>query len=288
MVRCTCNWQRRRKNHEAMNDDDDDDLYVMDFDQSVTEDSSTPDEVSAEDQQKFDDALNIDDSTVEDPGTDMEEQDPISQADIYIAYGDLPQAEATLKEAISREPGRAELKAKLAEIYAEQGDQDKFTQALSAVQATGNANAIQVAEAFKARFPDNEPEPLSEELPDFDLSEFDSDATASSDEVIEDFEFDLDLDADDTGASVEQNQASAQDAEAAFSDEGGSHLEMSLDDDLDFVDEGDEAATKLDLARAYMDMGDMEGAASILQEVMEQGSDEQRTRSDESVAVFRG
>src|SRR5690554_622764 len=47
-------------------------------------------------------------------------------------------------------------------------------------------------------------------------------------------------------------------------------------DDMDFFAEADEAATKLDLARAYMDMGDMDGARDILSEVVEEGNDEQK------------
>ena len=39
---------------------------------------------------------------------------------------------------------------------------------------------------------------------------------------------------------------------------------------------GDEAATKLDLARAYVDMGDKEMARSLLDEVVEQGNESQR------------
>jgi pilus assembly protein FimV len=38
----------------------------------------------------------------------------------------------------------------------------------------------------------------------------------------------------------------------------------------------DEVSTKLDLARAYIDMGDPDGARSILDEVMEEGSDHQK------------
>src|SRR5690606_10110757 len=37
-----------------------------------------------------------------------------------------------------------------------------------------------------------------------------------------------------------------------------------------------EVGTKLDLARAYMDMGDPDGARSILDEVLQEGSDSQR------------
>ncbi len=43
----------------------------------------------------------------------------------------------------------------------------------------------------------------------------------------------------------------------------------------------DEAATKLDLAKAYIDMGDAEGARSILQEVMAEGSEAQKKQAQE-------
>lgn len=49
-----------------------------------------------------------------------------------------------------------------------------------------------------------------------------------------------------------------------------------LDADLDFLADADETATKLDLARAYMDMGDAEGAREILAEVLAEGNDEQK------------
>ncbi len=40
-----------------------------------------------------------------------------------------------------------------------------------------------------------------------------------------------------------------------------------------------DAATKLDLAKAYQEMGDVEGAREILQEVMHEGDDEQKTEA---------
>ncbi|MGH8496955.1 MAG: FimV/HubP family polar landmark protein [Gammaproteobacteria bacterium] len=51
----------------------------------------------------------------------------------------------------------------------------------------------------------------------------------------------------------------------------------ATDFNLDDLDETEsEVGTKLDLARAYMDMGDPEGANSILQEVLEEGDSSQR------------
>jgi pilus assembly protein FimV len=48
------------------------------------------------------------------------------------------------------------------------------------------------------------------------------------------------------------------------------------DDEFDFLADADEIATKLDLARAYIDMGDTDGARDILDEVMQEGTDTQR------------
>nr|MBA3563818.1 hypothetical protein [Gammaproteobacteria bacterium] len=79
-------------------------------------------------------------------------------------------------------------------------------------------------------------------------------------------------------------------------DEGGDFLDVDMtemigedadsfaatgvpDFDLDDMDESEadsEVGTKLDLARAYMDMGDPDGANSILQEVLEEGDASQR------------
>ena len=46
--------------------------------------------------------------------------------------------------------------------------------------------------------------------------------------------------------------------------------------DGDMVGEIDEVGTKLDLAQAYVDMGDSDGARNILNEVLTEGSNEQR------------
>ncbi|MBH2035644.1 MAG: FimV family protein [Pseudomonadales bacterium] len=56
------------------------------------------------------------------------------------------------------------------------------------------------------------------------------------------------------------------------------------DDDFDFLSGTDEAATKLDLARAYIDMGDTEGARDILDEVVAEGNDTQQQEARELLA----
>ena len=61
-------------------------------------------------------------------------------------------------------------------------------------------------------------------------------------------------------------------------------MDSDLDDadaELGFLADSDEVATKLDLARAYIDMGDSEGAADILGEVMEEGDAQQKSEAQE-------
>ena len=43
----------------------------------------------------------------------------------------------------------------------------------------------------------------------------------------------------------------------------------------------DETGTKLDLARAYLDMGDSDMAKSLLNEVAQQGNDAQKKEAEE-------
>ncbi|WP_375177057.1 FimV/HubP family polar landmark protein [Marinobacter mobilis] len=56
---------------------------------------------------------------------------------------------------------------------------------------------------------------------------------------------------------------------------------LGEDDDFDFLAGTDEAATKLDLARAYIEMGDADGARDILEEVAIEGSDEQKVEAQD-------
>ncbi len=53
------------------------------------------------------------------------------------------------------------------------------------------------------------------------------------------------------------------------------------EEELLIADDADQMATKLDLARAYIDMGDSEGARVILGEVTEKGTAEQQQEASE-------
>lgn len=65
-------------------------------------------------------------------------------------------------------------------------------------------------------------------------------------------------------------------AAADFTMEDAAAEEGEDEGELVFASNGDETATRLDLARAYMDMGDQDGARSILEEVVQAGDDGQK------------
>ncbi len=118
-------------------------------------------------------------------------------------------------------------------------------------------------------------------------------------------DIDLDYDLDDLAEADEQVEAEAEAVTPAVEEEpvdGSSELhgeeaisldgiEMTADDvaadltgaedleDFDFLADSDEIATKLDLARAYIDMGDKDGAREILDEVIAEGNDEQQAEA---------
>ena len=78
----------------------------------------------------------------------------------------------------------------------------------------------------------------------------------------------------------EEPEAPAEKAEEASE----ASAETDEDDfDLSSLDDVDEISTKLDLARAYLDMGDHEGARDILEEVQADGNDEQKKEAAELI-----
>jgi len=111
------------------------------------------------------------------------------------------------------------------------------------------------------------------ELPaDFDLSLADEmDAQEAPDAFAAELE---DVNAELENLSHSIGEPTFTEADAALGD----------DEDFDFLSGTDEAATKLDLAQAYIDMGDSDGARDILNEVVTEGSDEQKSEAKEMLS----
>ncbi len=94
------------------------------------------------------------------------------------------------------------------------------------------------------------------------------------------------LDIDDIGGDLDADLAELDDLDD-LSDLDIGDDDLGLDDfeseeDL-LIEDNDAVGTKLDLAKAYIDMGDSDGAKSILSEVVAEGSDEQKKEAQELI-----
>ena len=139
---------------------------------------------------------------------------------------------------------------------------------------------------LEAEFGEEQPTAVSSAMDELDLAtelglpEEDDDSVPDIDlSVVKD----LDLELEDLGeGTAEDNQVTAV-ADAVVEESFAQPLverDTGNDSEFDFLSDTDEVATKLDLARAYIDMGDNEGAKDILDEVLQEGSDEQKQEAD--------
>ena len=348
--------------------------------------------------------------------TEDSEVDPLTEADVFMAYGRYEAAEERLKEAVEAEPARPELKLKLIELYYSTKNKPAFENAAEDFYAAVGENASddpgwqKVASMGAELVPANPifsgasapaESSFEEDISDvsslsltdsqvmdigldtgvFAASDFNTDEASSDDFNLDEpsensvesdvadidsgvMEFNMDSDTLTTGAvsdtssdatavdaegpdfsldissdvgaaadltddslldfNLDLGSSSEPSAEPAVADANSNEMEFSLDDsssdsgaldfDLDLGSEpavdietatadesadasldfevnasdagdldmgGDEVGTKLDLAKAYIDMGDPDGAKSILDEVMGEGNDSQKSEAEE-------
>lgn len=237
-------------------------------------------------------------------GDDLPEQDPLAaplldesvdqQPVVDEPVLDEPVLEAAQPEdepfAVDAElQADAEFEAMLAQAEAQPAvdlsdfDLDVSEPVAPAAPAAVDETPVDVA-AELAAF-DSEPafDPLSEfDLPsDFDLSlslEDDSPAAKSFASELNDVNAELDKLSQSLESPSLEPHFTSEDAAAQPEPE-------PLDDlDFDFFSGSDEVATKLDLARAYIDMGDNQGARDILDEVVKDGDDSQRQEAEDMLS----
>lgn len=215
---------------------------------------------------------------------DMDSGDALAEADIYIAYGRYPQAAELLKTAVASDPGNVGYKLKLMEVCAELGDQAEVMNQYADVKALGDSEFTAQAEKVVQRLegadeaqarPDASAETAPAEPP-----EGDTEITLDEDFgglQIESFDGDVVEDDLDLSADFEDDTGAEKTAEALDVD--------SENEELVFAADSDAVSTKLDLARAYLDMGDQDGARQIFEEVVAEGNEEQK---EEARALIEG
>ena len=222
--------------------------------------------------------------------------DPISEADIYLTYGHHDQAERVLASAILREPTRTDFKLKLLEVYQAQGDLEKFEQMagqLSTSLPVDSSEWISVAQMGRALSSNNSlftATPLSRR-------EVDNEVASDGDTWTEEIGIDLEL--EEPGVELvtptissppdvqpdETRRSSSTDLE--LSEDPVKHpvektvYDPELSDADDSTEDPDNAdsmdvGTRLDLARAYIEMGDNGAAKNMLNEVVQHGDANQR------------
>jgi pilus assembly protein FimV len=154
-------------------------------------------------------------------------------------------------------------------------------------------------EAPKAEVPSIAESDVADDLLDMnDFSDLDLDLGESPDDLINDLdknEFDstslnLALDGSDSGVGKILPDNSVYKMSGDVAEKSRDDVLGEIDDDLSFLDLDNEVdedmvegqvSTKLDLARAYVDMGDVDGARATLEEVMAEGTEAQRTEAAE-------
>jgi pilus assembly protein FimV len=119
---------------------------------------------------------------------------------------------------------------------------------------------------------------------EFDTSDLEIEQAAASKPADGGFaeteELTIDADLEQAAASISEEAVEAvAGADEDPLDELDLETAVATDDEFDFDDEGDSANTKLDLARAYIDMGDADGARDILKEVMDEGNADQQQKA---------
>jgi len=210
--------------------------------------------------------------------SDIDAADALAEADIYIAYGRHQQAIDLLNNAISLEPGNPVYRLKLLEIYTELNDHAAAASQLTKIQANGDPDSIARAESLIKRLhDDDQPEPPKESVrkpttsQGLGLAPNPLTMMDDSNETLE---------ADFSGLEIEGTGTSADDDDLDLSgDFGVAAADRFEDEELVIAADSNGLSTKLDLARAYLDMGDDDGARQILDEVIAEGSEEIRAEA---------
>jgi pilus assembly protein FimV len=219
-------------------------------------------------------------------------------------YAELPtESEAELLDALAQHPGDPDLSLKILRLYYAERDASKFEAAAEAmyahiadptqpewqeVKAMGEDlvphNALFNRDDNLADYMHESVAPAREaHLSDdnFDLGNFDADGTPAAAE--ENFDFDLADHSAHSAAPVTQHIAEREIATAP----GAATVVHGTKPADDFFAGEDTIGTKLDLARAYLDMGDPEGARSMLDEVMSEGNDTQKGEARKLLAEIK-
>ena len=232
-----------------------------------------------------------------------QEADPLTECDVYIAYGRFQQAEDLITNALKNDPDNLSYKLKLLDIYFSSANSDAFEElasSLSTLKESDPDTWNNIADMGVEINPDSTLflSPLNEEIeipstPE-QLSPSDNEIEyheepqpvdeSASDDANSEFEFDFDLikndqivkeqsdTPEDTNLSLEETELSLEDMELSLDEFDTTPNESTIDNfDAQFA-----------LAQASIEMEDTESAQHVLNEILESSNnDEEKQRAQD-------
>lgn len=203
--------------------------------------------------------------------SDVEAADALAEADIYIAYGRHRQAIELLNNALHNEPNNPVYRLKLIEIHTELNNHDEASEQLHQLRSIGDPESVAAGEELIASMESaatGEAAAAPQEAVEAPVAASDEPGLAPNPyEAGAGAEGDGDF----SGLEIEDEYDEVDDEESGDIDLSD---DFSDEEELVIADDANGMSTKLDLARAYIDMGDDDGARQILEEVVAEGNDE--------------
>lgn len=225
--------------------DDANDVEVLVEDNSIVDLAAMANTDAAEENDALSTLLDSDDIIEDLPDFDLGETGFESDS----SDDDLESLEAELTDLTEAEPETAEnFDTDIADLESDLGEASEFDLDSLADDSFAGSSEFDLNEL--------------EDLPDFSAESTDLEEDKTEDAVV--------------ASTPEFNSDLVIGGESAGSQDIDLEQLAASEDEFDFLAGTDECATKLDLARAYLDMEDSEGAKELLQEVVAEGSDQQK------------
>jgi pilus assembly protein FimV len=223
----------------------------------------------------------VDTSLTDTRQIDLEGGDALAEADFHLAYGLYDEAILLLTQALTRDPGRNDVRTKLAEAYFSANRGQEFMDTARALRdKLDPAGWEKIAVLGRQLFPNEalfggsgkaQPAPSGETARAAPRAPEPPKPAPRAPDPAASIPFDLEP--LDLNAPLEPTTTTV-----------GVDAGVDLESRVSLEDSalgGDEATTKLDLARAYIDLGDNDMARGLLGEVIQQGSNEQKSSAEE-------
>jgi pilus assembly protein FimV len=234
------------------------------------------------------------------------ELDPVAEADVYLAYGKDEPAEEILREGLLQDPKRVAIHLKLAEIYAARQDTSNFAicadqiEALSSIQSSDWVRIQALGQSMQLQDPRFQntivsapPASIMGDKLEFENSnmELGIDATAYADSPrVKPASASPALDpvlSFSPGLEGAMPVVKAKSQNSMPFDLDSLALDLASSPSPQTISYSEQLETSMDLAKKFIEIGEFEGARSMLEEVISNGLEEQRKRAQALMATLQ-